>query len=192
MDARCEAIEGTLGVNQDAMPRGGPPVTSTSRFLPWRAASPVKLIEDTRQKAVAVAGPPVRFAVGTVTIPIEVARTSFNILRLTEQLLEEVVFLLRSMRPVVDAVSTAQQADQFDTVFRKLEQIQLTAQAPFGVLRSVLPSVRPSRDDRGPQPSVIEPEPQPPTPGVIRIASVTLTMPSVTVGKPDGSLASPR
>ena len=165
-------------------------MTSTSSFLPWRAASPVKLIEDTRQKAVAVAGGPVRFAVCTVTVPIEVARTSFNIFRLSEQLLEEVVFLLRSMRPVLQAVSNAQQADQ--SVFRTLEQIQLSAQAPIGVVRSVLAPMRPSRDGRGPRPRVIEPEPQQQTPGVIRIASVTVTMPSITVGKPGRSLALPR
>jgi hypothetical protein len=79
------------------------------------------MVEATCQKAVAVAGVPVRVAACTVTVPIEVARRSFNILRLTEELLEEVVFLLRSMRPVVEAVSTAQQADNFDTVFRRLE-----------------------------------------------------------------------
>ena len=163
-------------------------MTSTSSFLPWRAASPVKLIEDTRQKAVAVARPPVRFAVCTVTVPIEVARTSFNIFRLSEQLLEEVVFLLRSMRPVLQAVSNAQQADQ--SVFRTLEQIQLSAQAPIGVVRSVLAPMRPSRDGRAPR--AIEPEPQQQTPSVIRIASMTVTMPSITVGKPDRSPALPR
>ena len=167
-------------------------MTSISSFLPWRAASPVTLIEDTCQKAVAVAGGPVRFAVCTVSVPIEVARTSFNILRLTEELLEEVVFLLQSMRPVVKAVSTAQQADQFDTVFRTLEQIQLSAQAPIGVVRSVLAPVRPSRGGRGPRPPVIEPEPQLQTPSAIRIASITVTMPSITVGKPGRSLALPR
>jgi hypothetical protein len=167
-------------------------VTSTSSFLPWRAASPVTLIEDTCEKAVAVAAGPVRFAARSVTVPIEVAKTSFNILRLSEELLEEVVFLLRSMRPVVEAVSTAQQADQFDTVFRTLEQIQHSAQAPIGVVRSVLTPVRPSRDGRGPRPRVIEPEPQLQTPSVIRIASITVTMPSITVGKPGRSLAQPR
>ena len=157
-------------------------MTSTSSFLPWRATSPVKLIEDTRQKAVAVAGPPVRFGLCTVAVPVEVARTSFNILRLSEQLLEEVVFLLRSMRPLVQAVSTAQQADQ--SVLRTLEQIQLSAQAPVGVMRSVLAPILPSRDRHGPR--EIEPELQQ-TAGVIRIASITVTMPSVTVGKPDRS-----
>ena len=169
-------------------------MTSTSSFLPWRAASPITLIEDTCQKAVAVAAGPVRFAVCTVSVPIEVARTSFNILRLTEELLEEVVFLLRSMRPVVNAVSTAQHADQFDTVFRTLEQIQLSAQAPIGVVRSVLTPVRPSRDGRGPRPRVTEPQPEPQlqTPSVIRIASITVTMPTITVGKPGRPLTLPR
>jgi hypothetical protein len=144
------------------------------------------MIEDTCQKAVAVAGGPVRVAVCTVTVPIEVARTTFNILRLTEELLEEVVFLLRSMRPVIEVVSTAQQADNFDTVCRTLEQIQ-QARTPIGVVRSVLAPARPSR--RG-SPPVIEAEPLQ-TPGVIRIASVTVTMPSITVGKPSRSLSLP-
>jgi len=162
-------------------------VISTSSFLPRRAASAGKMIEDTCQKAVAVASGPVRVAVCTVTVPIGVARTTYNILRLTEELLEEVVFLLRSMRPVVETVSTAQQADQFDTVFRTLEQIQHSARAPIGVVRSVLAPVRPFR--RG-SPPVIEAEPLQ-TPGVIRIASITVTMPSITVGKPSRSLSVP-
>jgi hypothetical protein len=161
-------------------------VTSSSSFLPRRAASAGKMIEDTCQKAVAVAGGPVRVAACTVTVPIDVARTTFNILRLTEELLEEVVFLLRSMRPVVEVVSTAQQADNFDTVFRTLEQIQ-QARTPIGVVRSVLAPARPSR---GGSPPVIEAEPLQ-TPGVIRIASVTVTMPSITVGKPSRSLSLP-
>jgi hypothetical protein len=161
-------------------------VTSTSNFLPWRAASAGKMIEDTCKKAVGVAGGPVRVAVCTVTVPIDVARSTFNILRLTEELLEEVVFLLRSMRPVVEAVSTAQQADGFDSVFRTLEQIQ-QARTPIGVMRSVLTPVRPSR---GGSPDVIEAEPRQ-TPGMIRIASVTVTMPSITVGKPSRSLSLP-
>ena len=162
-------------------------MTSTSSFLPRRAAWAGKMIEDTCQKAVGVAGGPVRVAVGTVSVPIEVARSTFNILRLTEELLEEVVFLLRSMRPVVEAVSTAQQADNFDTVFRTLEQIQQSAKTPMGVVRSVLAPVRPSRAG---SPPVIEVEP-PQTPGMIRIASITVTMPSITVGKPSRSLSLP-
>ena len=162
-------------------------MTFTSSFLPRRAASAGKMIEDTCQKVVGAAGRPVRVAVCTVTVPIEVARTTFNILRLTEELLEEVVFLLRSMRPVVEAVSTAQQADNFDTVFRTLEQIQNSARTPIGVVRSVLAPVRPSR---GGSPPVIEAEPLQ-TPGVVRIASITVTMPSITVGKPSRSQSLP-
>ena len=153
-------------------------MTFTSSFLRRRAASAGKMIEDTCQKVVGVEGGPVRVAVCTVTVPIEVARTTFNILRLTEELLEEVVFLLRSMRPVVGAVSTAQQAGNFDTVFRTLEQIQNSARTPIGVVRSVLAPVRPSR---GGSPPVIEAEPLQ-TPGVVRIASITVTMPGITVG----------
>ena len=160
---------------------------SSSSFLSRQAASAGKIIEDTRQKAVGIAGGPVRVAACTVTVPIEVARTTFNILRLTEELLEEVVFLLRSMRPVVEAVSTAQQADNFDTVFRTLEQIQHSARAPIGAVRSALAPVRPFRAGR---PPVIEPEPLQ-TPGVIRIASITVTMPGITVGKPSRSLSLP-
>jgi hypothetical protein len=172
VEARSRAIHGTLGANHDA-PRRGLIVTSTSSFLPRRAAWAGKLIEDSCHKAVGVVGRPVRVAVGAVTVPIEVAKTSFNILRLSEELLEEVVFLLRSMRPVVEAVSTVQQADNFESVYRTLEQIQHSAQAPIGVVRSVLTPVRPSRDGRGPRARVIEPEPQLQTPSVIRIASIT-------------------
>jgi hypothetical protein len=187
VEARWRAIHGTLGVNQRSNARRGSIVTSTSSFLPRRAASAGKMIEDTCQKAVAAAGGPVRVAVCTLTVPIEVARSTYNILRLTEELLEEVVFLLRSMRPVVEAVSTTQQADNFDAVSRTLEQIQNSARTPIGVVRSVLAPVRPSR---GGSPPVIEAEPLQ-TPGVIRIASITVTMPSVTLGKPSRSLSLP-
>ena len=162
-------------------------MTFTSSFLPRRAASAGQMIEDRCQKVVGAAGRPVRVAVCTVTVPIEAARTTFNILRLTEELLEEAVFLLRSMRPVVGAVSTAQQAGNFDTVFRTLEQIQNSARTPIGVVRSVLAPVRPSR---GGSPPVIEAEPLQ-TPGVVRIASITVTMPGITVGKPSRSLSLP-
>ena len=153
-------------------------VTSTFSFMPAQAVPAVKLIGDTRRKVASAAGRSVRVAISTVAVPIEVARTSLNILRLTEELLEEVVFLLRSMRPVVEAVSTAPQADNFDTVFRTLEQIQNSARTPIGVVRSVLAPVRPSR---GGSPPVIEAEPLQ-TPGVVRIASITVTMPGITVG----------
>ena len=162
-------------------------MTSTSSYLPRQAAWAGKMIEDTCQKAVGVAGKPARVAVGTVTGPIEAARTAFHILRLTEELLEEVVFLLRSMRPVVEVVSTAQQADNFDSIYRTLEHIQHSARAPIGVVRNVLAPVRPSR---GGSPPVIEADPLQ-TPGVIRIASVTVTMPSISVGKPSRSLSPP-
>jgi len=161
-------------------------VQSSVSFLSRQAASAGKMIEGTCQKAVGMAGRPVRVAACTVTVPIEVARTTFNILRLTEELLEEVVFLLRSMRPVVEAVSTAQQADNFDTVFRRLEQIQ-QARTPIGVVRSALAPVRPFRAGH---PPVIDAEPLQ-TPGVIRIASITVTMPGITVGKPSRSLSLP-
>ncbi len=122
------------------------------RFVP----SPV---ERTVRKVATAAEGPVRVAVCAVTVPIEVAKTSFHILRLTEELLEEVVFLLRTMRPVVEAVSTTQQSDNFDTVFRTLEQIQQSADAiartPIGVVRSVFaPAVRrPSRSTITPRSS---------------------------------------
>ena len=184
--AHWPAIDGTLGSDQDACPERSI-VTFTASFLPRQAASAGKLIEDARQKVVGAARRPVRVAVSTVTVPIEVGRTSFNILRLTEELLEEVVFLLRSMRPVVGAVSNAQQTDNFDTVFRKLEQIQNTARAPIGVVRSVLAPVRPSP---GVDPPVIEVEPVQ-TPGVVRIASITVTMPRITVGNASRSPSMP-
>lgn len=154
-------------------------MTSTASFLPRRAARAGRLIEGGCQRAAGVAGRPVRAAVGAVTVPIEVARTSINILRLTEELLEEVVFLLRSIRPVVEAVRTAQQTDNFDSVYRTLEQIQHSARAPIGVVRNILTPGRPSRTEGL---AVVETDPMQ-TPGVIRIASITVTMPSITVGK---------
>ena len=115
-------------------------VTSTFSFMPAQAVPAVKLIGDTRRKVASAAWRSVRVAISTVAVPIEVARTSLNILRLTEKLLEEVVFLLRSMRPVV--VSTSHQANHFYTLFRTLEQIQHSADAiartPIGVVRSIL------------------------------------------------------
>jgi hypothetical protein len=108
--------------------------------MPAQAVLAVKLIGDTGRKVSSAAERSVRVVISTGAVPIEVAKTSLNILRLTEELLEEVVFLLRSMRPVV--VSTSHQADHFETVFRTLEQIQHSADAiartPIGVVRSVL------------------------------------------------------
>jgi hypothetical protein len=125
-------------------------VTSTSSFVPSQAAPAVRLIEDSCRTVASAAAGPVRVAVVTVTVPIEVARTSLNILRLTEELLEEVVFLLRSMRPVVVAVSTSRQADHFDTVFRTLEQTRQSADAitriPIGAVRKALGPWRALRD----------------------------------------------
>jgi hypothetical protein len=140
-------------------------VPSTSSLMPSQAAPSVKLIEDTCRKMASAAETPVRVAVSAVTVPIEVARTSLNILRLSEELLEEVVFLLRSMRPVVAAVSTSHQADHFDAVFRTLEQIQHSADAiartPIGVVRSVLAPARTSRDGGGHHAQVIPTRPRP-------------------------------
>jgi hypothetical protein len=204
-------------------------VTSGSRFVPWQAAPAVRLIEDSCRTVAAAAEGPVRLAVATVTVPIEVARTSLNILRLSEELLEEVVFLLRSMRPVVAAVSTSRQADQFDTVYRTLEQIRQSADAirrtPIGVVRSALAPRRASRDGSADHLPVIATRPRPEraswplrpggwlapdqagdrhgrrvppaehllqTPSVVvRIASITVTMPSIAVGKPSRSLRLP-
>ena len=160
---------------------------STSTFLSRRVVSVGKKIEDTCQMAAEVASGPVRVVVSTASVPIDVARTSYNILRLTEELLEQVVFLLKSMRPVVETVSTAQQSDQFDTVFRTLEQIQHSARAPIGVVRSVVAPVRPFRAG---EPAVIEAAPLQ-TRGVIRIPSITVTMPSISVGKPSRSPSLP-
>nr|GLK38748.1 hypothetical protein GCM10017611_56180 [Rhodococcus wratislaviensis] len=152
------------------------------RFVP----SPV---ERTVRKVATAAEGPVRVAVCAVTVPIEVAKTSFHILRLTEELLEEVVFLLRTMRPVVEAVSTTQQSDNFDTVFRTLEQIQQSADAiartPIGVVRSVFAPARPSSEQVDYHPTIIDAEPPKPSGVAVRIASVTVTAPSITFGRPN-------
>ena len=160
-------------------------MTFVSRFVP-SCVAPV--IEDAYRRAAEAAEGPVRIAVCTVTVPIEVAKTSFHILRLTEELLEEVVFLLRTMRPVVEAVSTGRQSDNFDTMFRTLEQIQQSADAitrtPIGVVRSVFAPARPVPEQVDYHPTVIDAEP-PPAPGLaVRIASITVTAPSITFGRP--------
>jgi hypothetical protein len=140
-------------------------VTSTSSVGPSQGAPAVRLIEESCRTIAAAAEGPVRLAVATVTVPIEVARTSFNILRLSEELLEEVVFLLRSMRPVVAAVSTSRQADQLATVLRTLEQIQQSADAitrtPIGVVRSVLAPGLAPRDGSAQHVPVIATQPRP-------------------------------
>ena len=152
------------------------------RFVP----SPV---ERTVRKVATAAEGPVRVAVCAVTVPIDVAKTSFHILRLTEELLEEVVFLLRTMRPVVEAVSTTQQSDNFDTVFRTLEQIQQSADAiartPIGVVRSVFAAGGPSPEQVDYHPTIIDAEPAKPSGVAVRIASVTVTAPSITFGRPN-------
>nr|WP_312034000.1 MULTISPECIES: hypothetical protein [unclassified Rhodococcus (in: high G+C Gram-positive bacteria)] len=154
--------------------------------MPSRVAS---IVEDAHRRATAAAERPVRIAVCTVTVPIEVAKTSFHILRLTEELMEEVVFLLRTMRPVVEAVSTTRQSENVDTVVRTLEQIQQSADAiartPIGVVRSVFAPARPSPDEVDHHPTIIDAEPPSPPGLAVRIASITVTAPSITFGRPN-------
>ncbi|MFC0453587.1 hypothetical protein [Rhodococcus jostii] len=164
-------------------------MTFVSRFVPSCATPVVAFVEGTFHRAAAAAEGPVRVAVCTVTVPIEVAKTSFHILRLTEELLEEVVFLLRTMRPVVEAVSTTQQSDNFDTMFRTLEQIQQSADAiartPINVARSVFAPARPSPDQVDYHPTIIDAEPPTPPGLAVRIASITVTAPRITFGRPN-------
>jgi hypothetical protein len=140
---------------------------------------------------------PARFAVATVSVPIEVASTSLSILRLTEELLEEVVFLLRSIRPVVSAVNTPRQADRFDTVLGTLEQVRQSAdtitRTPIRMVRSVLKPVRTSQggssldipviDEGGRRVATAEHLLQTPS-VVVRVASITVSMPSIAIGSP--------
>ncbi|MFC9357800.1 hypothetical protein ACFTZB_14665 [Rhodococcus sp. NPDC057014] len=160
-------------------------MTFVSRFVP-SCVAPV--VEDAYRRAAEAAEGPVRVAVCTVTVPIEVGKTSFRILRLTEELLEEVVFLLRTMRPVVEAVSTGRQSDNVDTMFRTLEQIQQSADAiartPIGVVRSVFSPARPAPQQVDRHPTVIDAEPPTPPGLAVRIASITVTAPSITFGRP--------
>jgi hypothetical protein len=159
------------------------------------------LIEDSCRTVASAAEGPVRAAVATVTVPIEVARTSLSILRLTEQLLEEVVFLLRSIRPVVSAVNNPRQTDQFDTVLGTLEQVRHSADAitrtPIRIVRNVVRPARPSHrgssdhrpviDEHGHRVPTTEHLLQTPT-VVVRVASITVSMPSIAVGTPSRSL----
>jgi hypothetical protein len=158
------------------------------------------LIEDNWRTVASAAQGPVRVAVATVSVPIEVARTSLSILRLTEELLEEVVFLMRSIRPVVSAVNTSRQANQFDTVLGTFEQVRQSTDAitrtPIRIVRSVLTPARPSRggssdhrpviDERGQRLPTAEHLLQTPT-VVVRVASITVSMPSIAVGTPSRS-----
>ncbi|MEN0137939.1 MAG: hypothetical protein AAGC80_22500 [Rhodococcus sp. (in: high G+C Gram-positive bacteria)] len=157
-------------------------MTFVSRFVP-------SLVTRTVEKATAAAERPVRIAVCTVTVPIEVAKTSFHILRLTEELMEEVVYLLRTMRPVVEAVSTTRQSENVDTMVRTFEQIQQSADAiartPIGVVRSVFAPARPSPDEVDFHPTIIDAEPATPPGFAVRIASITVTAPSITFGRPN-------
>jgi hypothetical protein len=162
------------------------------------------LIEDSCRTVASAAEGPVRVAVATVTVPMEVARTSLNILRLTEELLEEVVFLLRSIRPVVSAVNTSRQADQFDTVLGTVQQVRQSADAitrtPIRIVRSVLTPARASQggssdhipviDEHGQRVPAAEHLLQTPT-VVVRIASISVSMPSIAVGTPSRSLRLP-
>jgi hypothetical protein len=160
-------------------------VSFPTNYLPSQAASVITLIESTSRKVASAADGTVEIAVSAARVPIDVARSSLHIIRLTEELLEEVVFLLRSMRPVVEAVSTAQQTDHFDTVYRTLGQIGHSADAmtrsPIGVVRSVL---GPARTLPGAGLDPVEPSYLLRTPTVaVSVASITLTVPSIAVGK---------
>jgi len=159
---RCPAQRGSI-------------VTSTSSFLRRRAASDRQMIEDTCQKVVGVEGDQFEspFAPSPCRSKSRRGRsTSFGSPRSCSRRWSSCCDRCgRSSR----RSATAPQADNFDTVFRTLEQIQHSARTPIGVVRSVLAPVRPSR---GGSPPVIEAEPLQ-TPGVIRIASMTVTMPSI-------------
>ena len=73
-------------------------------------------------------------------------------------------------------------------MFRTLEQIQQSADAiartPIGVVRSVFSPARPSPEQVDYHPTIIDAEPPKPSGVAVRIASVTVTAPSITFGRP--------
>jgi hypothetical protein len=99
---------------------------------------------DAGRAAVSTAQLSVRFAIGTVTFPVEVATSTLNILRLTEQLMEELVYTLRAARPLIEGVGSAYRAGHFDPVFKTIGQIQQSANAiafvwtPIDAVRGVI------------------------------------------------------
>lgn len=84
--------------------------------------------------------------------------TALNVLSLTEQVLEEALYQLRVMRPVVVDVGTVHRAWHLDPLFRTVDQIQKSASAlsfvwaPIAAVRGVIvidrtkPEVLPAPD----------------------------------------------
>jgi len=121
----------------------------TSKRASARIGAADVFVGDAERVTVSTARKVVRFAVGTVSFPFELATTTLRILRLTEELLEEVVYLLRSTRPIVDGVSSAYRGGHLDPVFRTLGQLQQSANViafvwtPIDAVRGVIAPRRP-------------------------------------------------
>ena len=82
--------------------------------------------------------------VTTISGPTDLVVTALNVLSLTEQVLEEALYQLRLMRPVVVTVGTVHRAWPLDPLFRTVDQIQKSAGAfsfvwaPIAAVRGVI------------------------------------------------------
>lgn len=110
------------------------------RGRPSRRPEPEVLLSQARAARSPVAPSPVT----TLSWPTDLVVTALNVLSLTEQVLEEALYQLRVMRPVVVDMGTVHRAWHLDPLFRTVDQIQKSASAlsfvwaPIAAVRGVI------------------------------------------------------
>ena len=117
---------------------------------------------------------PVQVAVTAAMLPYEAAVTSVRLLKVTEELLSELLFHLNALRPMVTTMTQSYAEGHFDPVLRTLNQLQqgteamAFAWAPLNTVREVVIPTQARRPAALPPPArpVITPvpaQPQAPT-----------------------------
>lgn len=105
---------------------------------------------------------PVRFAVATAVLPLEVTVTSVRLLKDVEALLAEVAVQLRSLRPAVSAMGEAYVEDRLGPLLDTVDDLRADTRAvavvwaPFSAVRDVL------IPERARQEHTVVPAPLPP------------------------------
>jgi hypothetical protein len=107
---------------------------------------------------------PVQVALTALLLPYEAVVTSIRLLKVTEELLGELVMHLRALRPAVATVSQAYADGHFDPVLRGLNQLQQSTDAiayAWSPLTSVRDAVIPGQARRAAMARPAPPNPAP-------------------------------
>jgi hypothetical protein len=134
--------------------------------------------------------PPIQVMVATAALPLEVAFTSVKILKNTEALIGELVYLLSALRPAVAGVTQAYANGQFDQVFRTIDQIQhgtnaiALVWAPFTAVRDrLVPGLSPDVPVAQPMPRRQLPPPARPSAAPAHRQQSQLSPPAPSTGE---------